>query len=117
MGKPVPLYQWDGTLAYYRIANPGQSWLEEKNSQNKYYNYTGYLQYAKKLAGLHDIDIMVGGSYEKNEFKELTAGKYNIVSEVSDVWDLNLGVGDMYSKGGAEPLGNWLIFFKGRLCI
>jgi len=25
MGKPVPLYQWDGTLAYYSIANPGQS--------------------------------------------------------------------------------------------
>jgi len=104
MGKPVPLYKWDGTLAYYSIANPGQSWLEEKNSQNKYHNYTGYLQYVKKLAGLHDIDIMVGASYEKNEFKEVTAGRYNIVSD--NVWDLNLGVGDMYSKGGAN---HWAI--------
>lgn len=104
MGKPVPLYQWDGTLAYYSIASPGQSWLEEKNEQNKYHNYTGYLQYIKKLAGLHDIDVMVGGSYEKNEFKGSTAGRYNIVSD--DVWDLNLGVGDMYSKGGAN---HWAI--------
>jgi TonB-linked SusC/RagA family outer membrane protein len=104
MGKPVPLYQWDGTLAYYSIANPGQSWLEEQNSQNKYHNYTGYLQYAKKFGGLHDIDIMLGSSYEQNEFKSTTAGRYNIVSD--DVWDLNLGVGDMYSKGGAT---HWAI--------
>jgi TonB-linked SusC/RagA family outer membrane protein len=104
MGKPVPLYQWDGTLAYYSIANPGQSWVEENNSQNKYHNYTGYLQYNKKLGGLHDIDIMAGGSYENNEFKSTTAGRYNIISD--DVWDLNLGVGDMYSKGGAT---HWAI--------
>ena len=103
MGKPVPLYNWDGDLAYYSIANPGQSWIEEKNSQNNYQNYTAYLQYNKKL-GLHDIDFMAGGSYERNEFKNTTAGRYNIVSD--EVWDLNLGTGDMYSKGGAE---HWAI--------
>jgi TonB-linked SusC/RagA family outer membrane protein len=47
---------------------------------------------------------MVGGSYEKNELKNTTAGRYNIVSD--NVWDLNLGVGDMYSKGGAN---HWAI--------
>ena len=104
MGKPVPLYQWDGTLAYYSIANPGQSWLEEQNSQNTFQNYTSYLQYNTKLAGLHSIDVMVGGSYEKNVFKNSTAGRYNIVSD--NVWALNLGIGDMYSRGGAE---HWAI--------
>lgn len=104
MGKPVPLYQWDGTLAYYSIANPGQSWLEEQNSRNTYHNYTSFLQYNKRIGNLHDIDVMVGGSYEKNEFKNSTAGRYNIVSD--DVWALNLGVGDMYSRGGAE---HWAI--------
>lgn len=104
MGKPVPLYQWDGTLAYYSIANPGQSWVEEQNSQNTYQNYTSYLQYNKKFAGLHDIDVMVGGSYEKNQFKSSTAGRYNIVSD--EVWDINLGVGDMYARGGNE---HWAI--------
>lgn len=104
MGKPVPLHQWDGTLAYYSIANPGQSWIEEQNSENNYQNYTSYLQYNKKLSGLHDIDIMLGGSYEKNKYKGSTAGRFNIVSD--DVWDLNLGAGDMYTRGGAE---HWAI--------
>lgn len=104
MGKPVPLYQWDGTLVYYSIANPGQNWLQEQNSQNKYHNYTGYLQYNKKFGGLHDIDVMAGGSYEKNEFKNSTVGRYNIVSD--NVWDLSLGVGDMWSSGGAN---HWAI--------
>jgi TonB-linked SusC/RagA family outer membrane protein len=104
MGKPVPLYQWDGTLAYYSIASPGQSWIEEQNSQITYQNYTGYLQYNKKLGDRHDLDLMVGGSYEKNELKSSTAGRYDIVSD--EVWDLNLGVGDMYSRGGAN---HWAI--------
>jgi len=95
MGKPIPLYQWDGTLAYYSVANPGQSWIQEDNSQNKYHNYTGYLQYNKKLGGLHDIDVMVGGSYEENEFKYFLAGRRNIASD--NVWDLALGTGDMYT--------------------
>ncbi len=104
MGKPVPLYQWDGTLAYYSIASPGQSWVEEQNAQVNYQNYTGYLQYNKQLAGRHNFDLMVGSSYEKNELKNVTAGRYNIVSD--QIWDLNLGVGDMYSKGGAN---HWAI--------
>jgi hypothetical protein len=104
MGKPVPLYNWDGDLAYYSIANPGQSWIEEQNAQNAYQNYTAYLQYNKKLGGHHDLDVMIGSSYEKNEFKSTTAGRYNIVSD--EVWDLNLGTGDMYSKGGAN---HWAI--------
>lgn len=100
MGKPVPLYQWDGALAYYSIANPGQSWAQEENIQLNYYNYTGYLQYNKKLADRHDIDIMLGGSYEKNELKNAVAGRYDIVSD--NVWAIDLGAGDMYSRGGAE---------------
>ena len=104
MGKPVPLYQWDGSLAYYSIANPGQSWMEEQNAQINYRNFTGFLQYNKTLGDRHDIDVMVGGSYEKNVLKSSTAGRYNIISD--DVWDLNLGVGDMYSRGGAE---HWAI--------
>lgn len=104
MGKPVPLYQWDGSLAYYSIANPGQSWMEESNAVINYRNFNTYLQYNKKFAGRHDLDLMVGGSYEKNELKNTTAGRYNIVSD--NVWDLNLGVGDMYSRGGAS---HWAI--------
>jgi TonB-linked SusC/RagA family outer membrane protein len=100
MGKPVPLHQWDGSLAYYSIANPGESWIEEKTGQINYQNYTGYVQYNKKLAGRHNLDVMVGGSYEKNVRKNSTYGRYNIVSD--NVWDLNLGIGDMYTSGGAK---------------
>jgi TonB-linked SusC/RagA family outer membrane protein len=100
MGKPVPLYQWDGSLAYYSIANPGQSWLTESNAQNTYYNFTGYFQYNKKLAGVHELDIMAGASQEKNESDRFSASRYNIVSE--DIWALDLGTGDMYTSGGGE---------------
>lgn len=104
MGKPVPLHQWDGSLAYYSIANPGQSWLEERNAHTTYKNLTSYFQYQRTIGERHNLDLMAGGSYEKNEFKQSTAGRYNIVSD--DVWDLNLGVGDQYARGGSN---HWAI--------
>lgn len=104
MAKPFPLHKWDGTFAYYSVRRNGINWLQEQNSQNRYHNFTGYLQYNKKLGSVHDVDVMVGGSYEKNQFKNSTVRRYNIASD--DVWDLNLGTGDWESSGGAN---HWAI--------
>jgi TonB-linked SusC/RagA family outer membrane protein len=98
IAKSVPLYNWDGNLAYYAIANPTQSSLTLYNSQTTYRNYTGYFQYSKKLWGKHDIDFMAGASHEESNFDWFNARRDNFLSQ--DVWALNLGGTNNMSNGG-----------------
>jgi TonB-linked SusC/RagA family outer membrane protein len=97
IAKSVPLYNWDGNLAYYAISNPDQASLTLYNSQNTYRNYTGYFQYSKKF-GKHDIDFMAGASHEENNFDWFNARRDNFTSQ--DVWALNLGGTNNMSNGG-----------------
>lgn len=100
IAKPVPLYNWDGTIAYYTIANPGESKLTLTNSENIYKNFTAYLEYNKVLAGKHDIGIMAGAAHEENDLEWFSASRQNFVSD--DVWSLNLGTDNMFSDGHGE---------------
>lgn len=100
IAKPVPLYNWDGTIAYYTIANPGESKLTLTNSENLYKNFTAYLEYNKVLAGKHDVGLMVGGSHEENDLEWFSASRQNFVTD--DVWSLNLGTDNMFSDGHGE---------------
>lgn len=104
IAKPVPLYNWDGTLAYYTIANPGESKLTLTNHDNLYKNFTAYLEYNKVFAGKHDLGIMAGAAHEENDYEWFQASRQNIVSD--DVWSLNLGTGTMFSDGRGE---HWAI--------
>jgi len=103
IAKSVPLYNWDGALAYYAIANPQQASLTVYNSQTTYRDYTGYLQYTKKF-GKHDIDFMAGASHEENNFDWFNARRDNFTSQ--DVWALNLGgTNNMTNGGGGNQWG------------
>jgi len=103
IAKSVPLYTWDGALAYYAIANPQQASLTVYNSQTTYRDYTGYLQYTKKF-GKHDFDFMAGASHEENNFDWFNARRDNFTSE--DVWALNLGgTSNMTNGGGGNHWG------------
>jgi TonB-linked SusC/RagA family outer membrane protein len=105
IAKSIPLYNWDGTLAYYTIANPGESSLTPYSSQSTYRNYTGYLQYNKTIAGKHNIDLMGGASYEENDFDWFRARRDNFITD--DVWSLNLGgTNNMSNDGGGN---SWAI--------
>lgn len=100
IARPVPLYNWEGDLAYYTIANPGESKLTLTNSENLYKNFTAYLEYNKTFAGKHDLGVMVGGSHEENDLEWFSASRQNFVSD--DVWSLNLGTNNMFSDGRGE---------------
>jgi TonB-linked SusC/RagA family outer membrane protein len=88
IAKPVPLYSWDGSLAYYTIANPGESRLTLTNAQDIYKNFTGYLEYNKRF-GRHDVGVMAGGSHEEDDYEMFWTSRQNFVTD--DVWSLNLG--------------------------
>ncbi|NEU07020.1 TonB-dependent receptor [Flavihumibacter sp. R14] len=97
IAKSVPLYNWDGDLAYYTIANPGESSVAPFSAEKTYRNFTGYFQYNKSF-GKHDLDIMGGASHEENDYEWFSARRDNFPSE--DVWSINLGSSDNWSNGG-----------------
>lgn len=110
IAKSVPLYNWDGALAYYAIANPAQASLTLYNSQITYHNYTGYLQYTKKL-GKNDFDLMAGASHEDSNFDWFNARRDNFTSQ--DVWALNLGgTNNMSNAGGGNHWGIESLFSR-----
>ncbi len=90
IGKATPLYTWDNDISYYQIASrPEDSWVERASLEKLYQNYTAYLQYSKSFGGNHNLDIMAGLSYEKEETKMFSAMRDNFITE--SLWSLNLG--------------------------
>ncbi len=104
IGKPIPLYNWDGDLVYYNIANPGQEWMSLYNDENNYRNYTAYAQYNKTF-GKHELDLMAGASHEENNWDFFKASRDNFIG--TDLWSLNLGgSGNIQNDGGGN---HWAI--------
>lgn len=99
IGNSFPLYTWDeSSIAYYSIANPDQTWVDQYNSNNIYRNFTGYFQYNKIFGEDHKVDIMGGVSHEENDFEEFRAGRSNFIS--NDLWELGLGSTDNMTNDG-----------------
>jgi len=111
IANSTPLYTWDeSSIAYYSIANPDQTWVYQYNSSNVYQNFTGYFNY-DKLFGKHKIEIMGGGSYEKNDFDDFSAGRTNFVT--NDLWALRLGsTGNMTNNGGGNQWAIGSVFSR-----
>jgi TonB-linked SusC/RagA family outer membrane protein len=100
IAKSVPLYNWEGDLAYYSIANPNEASVSPFSSENTYRNFTGYFQYNKSF-GKHDLDLMGGASHEENDLEWFSARRDNYLS--ADVWSLNLGgTNNMSNNGGGD---------------
>lgn len=99
VARTMPLYDWEGNIAYYQVANPGESSLSLYNAENLYRNYTGYLQYNTKFGNNHDIDIMAGASHEDSDFEWFSAWRNNFITE--DLFSMNLGsTANMRNDGG-----------------
>jgi TonB-linked SusC/RagA family outer membrane protein len=105
IAKSVPLYNWDGDIAYYTIANPGESSMTLYNAENIYRNYTAYLEYSRRFANKHQVDLMAGASHEENDMEWFNARRDNFITE--DLWSLNLGgTNNMSNSGGGN---HWAI--------
>lgn len=106
IGNSYPLYTWDeSSIAYYSIANPDQTWVNQYNGNNVYRNFTAYFQYSKLFAEKHNVEVMGGISHEENDFEEFSAGRTNFIT--NEVWALRLGSTDnMTNNGGGN---HWAI--------
>ncbi|MEL7585070.1 MAG: SusC/RagA family TonB-linked outer membrane protein [Prolixibacteraceae bacterium] len=94
-----PLYVWDeSAIAYYSIANPDQTYVNQSNSTNTYRNFTGYFQYNKTLNEVHKLDVMGGISHEENDFEEFSAMRTRFITDEN--WELGLGSSDNMSNDG-----------------
>ncbi|CAL1516441.1 TonB-dependent receptor [Chitinophaga sp. MM2321] len=89
IAKAVPLYNWDGGLAYYGIASsPELGSLTLTSREAKYRNFTGYLEYNKNF-GKHELNVMAGMAHEENDDSWFSAYRDHFVT--ADLWSMNLG--------------------------
>lgn len=100
MAKQIPLYNWDGDLAYYTVASPGWDWLELTNRQNLYKNFTAYLDYQKRFGDKHDVTFMAGAAHEENEWEAFKGARIGLLS--NEVWSLDLGTGEQRANSSGE---------------
>lgn len=101
IAKAVPLYNWEGDLAYYTIANsPELGNLTLTNREVKYRNFTGYLEYNKNF-GKHELNVMGGMAHEESDDSWFSAFRDHFVTE--DLWSPNLGgTQNMKNNGGGS---------------
>jgi TonB-linked SusC/RagA family outer membrane protein len=101
MARQIPLYNWNGNLAYYTVASPGWDWLQLSNQQTLGKNFTAYLDYQKRFGDRHDLTVMAGAAHEESEWESFWGYRQDLVS--NDVWSLDLGRGEYKSgSNGAD---------------
>lgn len=99
--RAIPLYGWDESIAYYAIANPNESSLQETNSRTKYRNYTGYLQYTQLFDNKHNLDVMAGLAHEENDFEMFGAWRDGFAD--NGLWEMDLGSStNMWNEGRGD---------------
>jgi len=61
-------------------ANVGANYYRQ-DINNPFYNLVAQLSYSNTFAGKHDIGLMVGSAYERNEYNLINTRTYNLASD------------------------------------
>jgi TonB-linked SusC/RagA family outer membrane protein len=93
--KTVRLYSYDdkyqtGTTAPAGGSTGGSQNYFRQTVNDPYYNLIGRINYTNTFNAIHDVSIMVGSSYERDEYNMFNTRTYNLGSD--DVPSLNLGL-------------------------
>lgn len=106
--KYIPeIYNYTETYQYQGNPRQDQSWYERGLAKENYLTTNAYLEYKKKFQDIHDVKVMAGGSYEKDEINYFyTRTNYLASNEVP--W-LGGGIGDNTTKSNGEMRGQWAI--------
>ncbi|WP_431199118.1 hypothetical protein ACRQ5D_03910 [Mucilaginibacter sp. P25] len=93
--KTVRLYSYDdkyltGTTAPAGGTSGGSQNYFRANINDKYYNLIGRVTYTNTFNRVHDVSLMIGSSYERDEYDMFNTRTYNLGSD--DVPSLNLGL-------------------------
>lgn len=93
--KTVRLYSYDdkyltGTTAPSGSSSGGSESYFRQNISDPYYNLLGRVTYSNTFNKAHDVTLMVGSSYERDEYDMINTRTYNMGTD--DLASLNLGL-------------------------
>lgn len=96
------------TFLYGSQAN-GSASITESDSQSKLYEYT--LNYAKSLAPSHDINAVMGYSFQQTDWNGFNAGNQNFLSDALLYYSLGSGQSDKPTVGSSKSQSTWASYF------
>lgn len=102
-------YDYTGTQLVSSLSpsNTNRSFYQRGNRKDAYYNFNGYLEYAKKIREDHDVKLMVGAQYERQETNSFYARTLDVLADVPS--SLSLSYGDATSKTVGEGQRHYAI--------
>jgi TonB-linked SusC/RagA family outer membrane protein len=105
----IPWYDYSGTILISSLTPSGsaRSFYQRVNRKEAYYNLNGYLEYAKTFGDDHDVKVMAGAQYERDEYNAFFARTMDVVANVPP--SLNLSTGDATSKSVNEAQNHYAL--------
>jgi TonB-linked SusC/RagA family outer membrane protein len=98
----ISWYDYTGTqlISSLSPSNTNRSFYQRGNRKEAYYNFNGYLEYAKTFNDDHDVKMMIGAQYERQETNSFYARTLDVLADVPS--SLSLSFGDGTSKTSGE---------------
>ncbi|MCS3798669.1 SusC/RagA family TonB-linked outer membrane protein [Niastella sp. OAS944] len=98
----ITWYDYSGTIPISTLSpsNSNRSFYQRANRKEAYYNVNAYLEYAKIFHEDHDVKMMVGTQYERQEVASFLAKAFDVMADVPS--SLSLSTGDGTSKTVGE---------------
>lgn len=109
-------YDYSGTQLVSTLSPSGtnRSFYQRANRKEAYYNMNAYLEYAKTFNQDHDVKVMAGAQYERQEFNAFYGKTLDVLADVPS--SLSLSYGDGTSKSVAESQNHYaLAGYFGRI--
>ncbi|SFQ16737.1 TonB-linked outer membrane protein, SusC/RagA family [Pseudarcicella hirudinis] len=101
------IYNYTETYQYQDNPSQNQSWYVQAPRKEIYYNTNAYLEYKKKLSDLHNVTVVAGVNYERDELDSLSTQTTYLAS--NDIPALGLGLGDNTTRTNSEKRNHWAI--------
>lgn len=112
----ISFYDYSGKTIISSLApsGAGRSFYQRANRKESYYNLNGYVEYANTFKGEHDLKVMAGAQYERQEYNLFSAKTLDVLSGVPP--SLGLSFGDPTSKTVGEAQNHYaLAGYFGRI--
>ncbi|MDN5286641.1 MAG: TonB-dependent receptor [Mucilaginibacter sp.] len=100
--KQVQYYNYAGDVLIQTLPSSGgnnnvnNTWYQRGNITEPYYNLSGRVAYNNTFNKVHDVSLMLGSSYERDEFNSFYTRTYNLGND--NIPSLGLGLSN--STGG-----------------
>lgn len=93
-------YAGQNNISNLSPSGQGRSFYQRSNARDAYYNLNAYLEYSRNYNGDHDLKVMAGAQYERQEYNRFFGRTLDVVPGVPP--SLSNSFGDPSSKSVAE---------------